>query len=647
MTGLDQLQYLSWLLYLLIFGAVLVRTIRRPTPAHFDMTLFFGAVAIVIVLTTITSKLHLAADPAWLGNDIVGAAAVSLGYLLLRLVRDFSHVPTLLMRAVEVGALACVAAIVVLPTPLPAYAGLLLVAYLAVVIAYDTWAFARHSTRVQGVTRRRMQAAAVGSLCLTLTLVVSGLTLGVPAQAAFWQEFGAALGLASGLSYFVGFAPPTWLRRAWQEPEVRAFVARATTLPRMPDKRAMVRALEHGAASALGAPAANIALWDADSGRLHIYLETTGEGRFGSAPSDWPPADIIDNTLVFDPLLRPVTGRAFVEQHAVLITDTMRADPAHARTFEVYGARAILSAPINVGQTRLGVLVVYAPRSPVFANSDLELVQLLADQAAVVLESRSLIDDAASVRAREEAARLKEDFLSSAAHDLKTPLTGLVTQAQVLMRRADRDPAAPVDRVGLNRLLEQSLRLKDLVLELLDVSRLDQGSLLGQLSDVDLREALHKLLLRSDSAWSRVTLEAGVSVRAAIDPPRFDQVLTNLIENALKYSPHDSPVRVRLERLADEARISVQDYGIGIPRADQPLVFERFHRARNVDDRRFAGMGLGLYIARGIVEQHGGRIWVDSTPEVGSTFFIALPVAVAPPSQREVDLEIEPDLASA
>jgi signal transduction histidine kinase len=123
-------------------------------------------------------------------------------------------------------------------------------------------------------------------------------------------------------------------------------------------------------------------------------------------------------------------------------------------------------------------------------------------------------------------------------------------------------------------------------------------------------------------------------------------VLTNLVENVLKYSPHDTSVRVRLERVADEACISVQDHGIGIPKADQPLVFDRFHRARNVDDRRFAGMGLGLYIARGIVEQHGGRIWVDSTAQVGSTFFVTLPV-VARESQPDADLIVEPDLANA
>ncbi|HEY0582141.1 MAG TPA: sensor histidine kinase, partial [Chloroflexota bacterium] len=112
---------------------------------------------------------------------------------------------------------------------------------------------------------------------------------------------------------------------------------------------------------------------------------------------------------------------------------------------------------------------------------------------------------------------------------------------------------------------------------------------------------------------------------AALDVVRFEQVLTNLIENALKYSPHDAPVHVRVWNEANEVLLSVEDRGIGIPFDDQPLVFDRFHRARNVDDRRFAGMGLGLYIARGIVEQHDGRMWVNSTPGQGSTFFVALP----------------------
>jgi signal transduction histidine kinase len=120
-------------------------------------------------------------------------------------------------------------------------------------------------------------------------------------------------------------------------------------------------------------------------------------------------------------------------------------------------------------------------------------------------------------------------------------------------------------------------------------------------------------------------VRADQPVHASVDVPRFEQVITNLVENALKYSPHYAPVSVSVWAENDTARLSVRDEGIGIPTEDQPLVFERFHRGRNVDDRRFAGMGLGLYITRGIVQQHGGKIWLESTPGMGSTFQVAVP----------------------
>jgi signal transduction histidine kinase len=137
-----------------------------------------------------------------------------------------------------------------------------------------------------------------------------------------------------------------------------------------------------------------------------------------------------------------------------------------------------------------------------------------------------------------------------------------------------------------------------------------------------------------------ITVDALEGLNAVADPDRLLQVVSNLIGNALKYSPPTSPVVVRVWSEDGEARLSVQDRGIGIPREDRPLVFDRFYRARNVDARRFAGMGLGLYIARGIVESHRGRIWVESTPGDGSTFFVALPAfagnELAPPSDVEV-----------
>jgi signal transduction histidine kinase len=627
MSGLQQLQYLSWALYLLIFVLVLLRALRRPTPAHFDMVLFFGAAGLIIVSSTITSVLGISQPPVWLA-DIRGGLLMSLAYLLLRLVGDFMHVHPLIMRAAEAGLALSVIALVVLPSPLPPLGTLLLVGYFVAVVAYDTWAFAREAGRTAGVTRRRMQAVAAGSACIGGVLFLAGLAASVESLTGTLGGISVALGLASGIFYFIGFAPPIWLRRAWQEPELRAFLSRAASLPRLPDTEAIVRELERGAAASLGAPAAAIGLWDADLARLHFLytpppaalptsVETSGAaGTFA----------LRDNTWELEPGSEALSGRVFVNQRAQLFTDVMRADPANAELYRAYDARAALAAPITAGDRKLGVLVIYAPRAPIFANSDLELVQLLADQAAVILESRALIDQAARVRAREEATRLKDDFLSSAAHDLKTPLTGLVTQAQLLQRRADRNPTAPVDRVGLGRLVEQSMRLKDLVTELLDVSRLEQGSLVGEREPTDVRELVRGIVAREAARWGRVQVELRDSTWAFIDAVRVDQVITNLVENALKYSPDGGEVSLRVWRDGSQARLAVQDRGIGIPLEDQPLVFERFHRARNVDDRRFAGMGLGLYIARGIVEQHGGRIWVDSAPGVGSTFHVSLPV---------------------
>ena len=599
MSGLEQLQYFSWLLYLVIFVLVVARTVQRPTPAHIDMTLFFGTVAVVIVATTLTSKVHL--DLALVDQVIVPAAAAALGYLLLRLVHDFANVPRLLMRAVEVGMLASISAIVLMPQPMPVSVALGLVLYLVLVIAYDTWAFARHAQRTQGVTRRRMQAAAAGSLCLDLDLVVAGGSVAMPGVAVGWEELGAVVGLASGVFYFVAFAPPNWLRRAWQEPEVRAFLSRVTSLARLADIRDVVQELERGAADALGAPAARIALWHPDTARLLVFHN--GQR-----------------------IALPYLPRAWLDQRATLLVASARQPPPDA-LLDLHDARAVMSAPITAYGKRLGLLSVYAAQAPVFANSDLELIQLLADQAAVALENRALIEEAAQVRAREEATRLKDDFLSSAAHDLKTPLTGIVTQAQLLRRRAERDPTAPPDLVGLERLLQQSHRLKALVLELLDVSRLEHGSLIGERQEIDLAGLFRAMARQHAAEWQRVRLQAEEPVIASVDVARFEQVVSNLVENALKYSPHQAPVNVTVWREPGYARVSVRDEGIGIPREDQALVFERFHRARNVDDRRFAGMGLGLYIARGIVEQHGGKIWVESAPGMGSTFQVAVPLA--------------------
>lgn len=604
----DQLiQYISWLTYILIFARAIVEAVRRPRRANFNIALFFSSTTIIIALSVLGRLGLLPSDTFWarVFSVVTTAVFVALPYLLLRLVDDFSDVPVWLMRASEVLLGLTIVAVVAAPNLLRVLV-LPIIAYMVGLLFYGTLAFWRESRKSSGVTRRRLMAVALGSVFLGLQLIALGLVSIFPDVAGLSRPLADVLGLASGISYFLGFATPLFLRRAWQEPELRAFLGRAASLPRLPDTASIMRELEQGARNSVGAPNARIGWWNEETQALHFAMD--GE------------------ELEFRPTMETIAGRAFLQQKPAFTDDVTRDTPQVALQAQSYGAKAILAAPITAGSRKLGVLAAYAPRAPIFADEDLELVKLLADQAAVVLESRALIDEAARVRAREEVARLKEDFLSAAAHDLKTPLTVLVAQAQFLERKAIRNPEAPVDPESIRRIVHEAQRLRQLVLELLDASRAEQGMLVGDLEDVDLAELARQVCARRGSESHPCTVEGDEQVPGRYDAVRIVQLLENLVENAVKYSPNGGAVYVRIWREGSNNYLSVSDRGIGIPSADIPHLFERFHRGANVNDRRFAGMGLGLFICRGIAEQHGGSISATSEPGKGSTFQVELPV---------------------
>ncbi|HEX9988195.1 MAG TPA: GAF domain-containing sensor histidine kinase [Chloroflexia bacterium] len=605
----DQLvQYLSWTMYTLIFVLVSARAIHRPLRANIDIALFFTVVTIIIAQSVLTTLKYL--QPSTILSAIILALLYSMGYLLLRLTDDFSDVPRWLMRSAEVSlALLVVGTLITLMLGMREVLWVILVglAYLVALILYTVVAFVRESRRSSGVTYRRMRAVAAGSLFLCATFFLLAVSIFLPNLSGFLTALTHLTSLASGISYFLGFAPPSVLRRAWQEPELRAFLGRAASLPRLPTTAAIVEEMEEGVRASVGAPHARIALWDETAQVLRFNMDN---GPLDLAPSE-----------------ASISGRSFLTQRP-LFTDNIRRDsPAMAKAAEASGTKALLVAPITAGDKRLGILVAYAPRTPIFADEDLDLLQLLADQAAVILESRALIDEAARVQAREEVARLKEDFLSAAAHDLKTPLTTIIAQTQLLERRAMRDPSAPTDIASVRKLLKEIQRLKTLVLELLDAARAEQGKLVGEREEVDLIAAAQETCARHDSDRHPCVVEAGGPVLGTYDANRILQLFENLVENAVKYSPEGGPVRVKLWREGGWNHITVTDAGIGIPADDLPNVFERFHRGKNVDDRQFAGMGLGLFICRGIAEQHGGRISVSSAPGGGTTFHVELPSA--------------------
>ncbi|HEX8819159.1 MAG TPA: ATP-binding protein [Archangium sp.] len=227
-----------------------------------------------------------------------------------------------------------------------------------------------------------------------------------------------------------------------------------------------------------------------------------------------------------------------------------------------------------------------------------------------------------------EAIQVRDDFLSIASHELKTPLTPLKLHLQVLKKRVAS--GQPVPSHHLEKALAQLERLSVLISDLLDTSRIQAGRLDLKHEPLPLGELAREVLAELSPVSSSHTLTYEGPEEALVvlgDRGRLAQVLTNLLENALKYSPTGGTIRVTVQRDGPRALVSVSDEGIGIPPDQRLQLFERFFRARNAPISGFGGLGLGLYICRDIVEHHGGRIWVESEVGRGSTFRFTLPLA--------------------
>jgi two-component system, sensor histidine kinase and response regulator len=247
----------------------------------------------------------------------------------------------------------------------------------------------------------------------------------------------------------------------------------------------------------------------------------------------------------------------------------------------------------------------------------------------------------AHVEQLEDLDRLKSRFLSMASHELKTPLTSVSGLAQVLLRRMRRrlelgrpddqewtiEQRSHVDRLDL--LNSQTARLGRLVDELLDVSRIESGKLEFRAAPVDLFDLVREVASRLQLTTSQHTIDVAVEGQHAgpvdADRDHLEQVLDNLVANAIKFSPDGGTIHITVRDEGEQVVLSVRDSGVGIPLNQLDAVFGLFYQAEDPVSRRTGGMGLGLYISKEIVTRHNGRIWAESEPGKGSTFNISLP----------------------
>lgn len=262
-------------------------------------------------------------------------------------------------------------------------------------------------------------------------------------------------------------------------------------------------------------------------------------------------------------------------------------------------------------------------------------VRLARKGEGVGYELRGLSVDITHLKAIESALRdavqSRDEFLSIASHELKTPITPLKLQVQQFERLLGREDGQGLDREKLIRFVQlwnrQLDKLTRLVEDLVDVSRINTGQLTIETEVVDLSELVHEVTERYRAEASAAGCEYRLSIEenvfGRVDRTRVEQVLVNLLTNALKYAP-GCPLTIELGVMDQSAVLKVQDSGKGIPKEKQERIFERYERA--VDSKGVTGLGLGLYISKQILEAHGGSIWVESEPGNGSSFFVKLPL---------------------
>jgi signal transduction histidine kinase len=346
----------------------------------------------------------------------------------------------------------------------------------------------------------------------------------------------------------------------------------------------------------------------------------------------------------------PVPGRvergmSEIGQVAELRVPIVTNDPANHRQVGLNpwmteeGIQAFAGFPLVVGDQLLGVLAVYQ-RRPLDRNT-IELLTLFAQHAATAIQEAHLFHLATEQTARltalnvelQRANQHKAEFLANMSHELRTPLNSILGFSQLLLE-GDGGVLTGDQRQDVDIIAQNGQHLLALINDLLDISKLEAGKAQLHRGEVEVEPLISECVesVRSLAKTKKLDLSASVSAevgRVFADGPKLKQVLLNLLGNAIKFTETGS-VRVTAERQGAELRVSVRDSGIGVPVEDTERIFESFTQGKSGISGKYQGTGLGLAICRQLVEMHGGRIWVKSTPGQGSTFTFTIPQRALP-----------------
>jgi PAS domain S-box-containing protein len=293
-------------------------------------------------------------------------------------------------------------------------------------------------------------------------------------------------------------------------------------------------------------------------------------------------------------------------------------DQENLRMLESLGVCSMMILPLNARDRAHGTITFVNGESGRHFDADtFALGQDLAHRAALSVDNARLYNQA------QKALQARNEFLSIAAHELKTPITSLRGFAQLVLRQFNRGNGVNVEsmRQAMQTIDDQSVRLAHLISQLLDISRIEVGRLMIEREQTDINALVRRVVetIGTSSPIHPVTLHESASIIANVDPIRFEQIITNLLSNAVRYSPEGSPID------ENTFRIRVTDQGLGIPPDKRSALFQRFSQAHL--DQHLGGLGLGLYITQQIVEMHGGTIGFEPGEEKGTRFTVTMPLS--------------------
>jgi len=325
-------------------------------------------------------------------------------------------------------------------------------------------------------------------------------------------------------------------------------------------------------------------------------------------------------------------------------------DAMHFANPDLPDTRSEMGLPLKVREQVIGVLDVQSTLESAFSEEDVAVLQTMADQLATAIANARLFQDAVETAEQlKEMDRLKSQFLANMSHELRTPLNSIIGFSRVILKGID-GPLTDMQRTDLQAVYDSGQHLLKLINDILDISKVQAGKMELSFEDADLREIIEGAMTTAIALVKDKPVELQQSIAPNLpiiraDPRRIRQVIINLLGNAAKFTEEGNicvEAAVALPQTGEtptEVIISVADSGLGIAEEKLGTIFEEFTQVDGSSTRRAGGTGLGLSISRHFVELHGGRIWVESTPDAGSTFYFALPIAGPPEPSEEADAD--------